>query len=323
MGAPGLITRILPGRFDSAWTYGGDGVAPGQVPIARLREEFRFGEVSPGAALYGLVANPVGHSVSPAMHNAAHRAERRDALYIPLQAADAADVMAFAEAFGLEGASVTLPFKVDLLPFCEPDALSSRVGAVNTLARQDGRWLGRNTDVAGFLAPLDGRIAIAGSRATILGAGGAARGAAIALADAGAHVTIAARREDAARRVAAEVGVAAALLPPMPRSWDLLVNASSAGMHPHVDDTPWPDARFDGRLVYDLVYNPRETRLLREARAAGCDTLDGLAMLVAQAERQFEIWTGHRPAPGVMFEAADRRLRGFAAPTSVAASLPS
>jgi 3-dehydroquinate dehydratase/shikimate dehydrogenase len=314
MGAPGLVTRLLPGRFRSAWTYAGDAVAPGQIPARRMRREFRVGEVSGAAELYGVIANPVGHSASPAMHNAAFRAEGRDAVYLPLQARDAADVLAFAEAFDLRGASVTLPFKVDLLPHCEPDALAAEVGAVNTLAREGGRWRGYNTDVPGLIAPLAERGNPSGLRATILGGGGAARGAAIALRRAGARVTVCARRPEAAQAVAAACGAAWAPMPPARGSWDVLVNATSAGMHPHVDETPWPEAVFDGQLVYDLVYNPRETRLLREARAAGCATLDGLAMLVAQAERQYEIWTGHRPQAGVMSAAAEARLREFTAP---------
>ncbi len=242
MGASGLVTRLMPQRFASAWTYAGHGVAPGQLPPRQLREEFRFGEVGSDAALYGIVANPVGHSVSPAMHNAAHRADKRDAVYLPLQAQDAADVLAFAEAFDVRGLSVTLPFKVDLLPFCEPDALATRVGAVNTLARtQQGTWRGFNTDVPGLLAPLAERLDVAGLRATILGAGGAARGAAIALSSAGARVTVCARRREAADAVAAETGVPAASMPPLPGSWDVLVNATSAGMHPRVDETPWPE----------------------------------------------------------------------------------
>jgi 3-dehydroquinate dehydratase/shikimate dehydrogenase len=323
MGAPGLITRLMPQRFESAWTYAGHQVAPGQMLPRQLRDEFRFGEVGPGAELYGIVANPVGHSVSPAMHNAAHRADNRDAVYLPLQAVDAADVLAFADAFDVRGLSVTLPFKVELLPHCEPDALASRVGAVNTLARSEGSWRGFNTDVPGLLAPLSERVDVKGLRATILGAGGAARGAAIALSGAGARVTVCARRKEAAEAMAAENGVLGVSMPPLPGSWDLLVNATSAGMHPRVDETPWPGALFDGRLVYDLVYNPRDTRLLREAREAGCETLDGLAMLVAQAEQQFAIWTGHRPAPGVMLDAAVSRLRGFAAPHSESVPLPS
>ena len=314
MGAAGMPTRLLPARFDSAWTYAGDQVAPGQVSLARMRDEFRFGEVSGDAELYGLVANPAGHSVSPAMHNAAHRALGRNALYIPLQAENAADLFAFANAFALKGASVTVPFKVDVLPYCRPSALAARAGAVNTLIRGDAGWDGDNTDIEGLLAPLDGRIHVPGARVVVLGAGGAARAAAAALVDRGARVTVCARQYDKARDVAALAGCSAAPMPPAPGSWDLLVNATSAGMHPRTDETPWPDARFDGALVYDLIYNPRETRLLREARTAGCDTLDGLPMLVAQAERQFAIWTGTLPPPGVMLAAAEARLRDFRQP---------
>ena len=320
MGAPGLITRLLPERFGSAWTYAGDGVAPGQMSLARLRDEFRFGEVSASAQLYGLAANPAGHSVSPAMHNAAFREAGLDAVYIPLQARDASDLLAFADAFGLRGASVTVPFKVELLPHCTPDALAREVGAVNTLLRGAGGWQGFNTDVAGLLAPLGGRLDLKVARATVLGAGGAARGAAIALKRAGAQVTICARRDAAARQVAAGIGVQAAPMPPAAGSWDLLVNATSAGMHPRVDETPWPDARFDGQLVYDLVYNPPDTRLLREARAAGCDTLGGLEMLVAQAAAQFEIWTGRVPSRRLMLDAARARLAAFTAPPAPSSS---
>ena len=320
MGAPGLVTRLLPGRFGSAWTYAGDGVAPGQVPAARMREEFRFGGIGPDAALYGLVANPVGHSVSPAMHNAAFRTAGIDAVYVPLQARDASDLFAFAEPFRLAGASVTVPFKVDVLPFCAPDPVAAAVGAVNTLRRSAAGWEGFNTDVAGLLAPLAGRLDTSGLRATVLGAGGAARAAAVALRRAGARVTISARREARARAVAEATGVDAAPLPPAPGSWDLLVNATAAGMHPDVDGTPLPGARFDGRLVYDLVYNPPETRLLREARAAGCDTLGGLDMLVAQALEQFRLWTGRTVDPAVMRAAAARRLAAFHTPPAPAAT---
>ena len=138
MGTSGMATRLVPQRFGSAWTYAGADVAPGQVPLDQLREEFRFGELSAQPDLYAIVANPVGHSVSPAMHNAAHKAAGSDAVYLPLQASDAADFLAFAGAVGIRGASITLPFKVDLLPHCDADDLGRRVGAVNTLAWRDG-----------------------------------------------------------------------------------------------------------------------------------------------------------------------------------------
>jgi 3-dehydroquinate dehydratase / shikimate dehydrogenase len=318
MGTPGLVTRIAPGRFGSAWTYAGDAWAPGQLPAGRLRDEFRFGEISNRVALYGVAARPSGHSMSPAMHNAAFRAAGLDAVYVPLEAVDASDLFEFAEALDLRGASVTIPFKTEVLPHCEPDPAARAAGAVNTLVRHDGRWLGRNTDIAGLLAPLNGRFRLEGARVSILGAGGAARAAAMACAGQGAVVTVCARRPEQAAEVAAAVGVSVGVFPPDRGSWDLLINTTPVGMHPSHDATPLPAPALDGRLVYDLIYNPPETRLLREAREAGLDTLGGLDMLVAQAEAQFEIWAGQRPAPGVMRAAAERRLGALAAPAHAA-----
>jgi 3-dehydroquinate dehydratase / shikimate dehydrogenase len=312
MGAAGLVTRLAPDRFGSAWTYAGDGWAPGQIPADRVRREFRFGSVSPRAGLYGVVARPSGHSVSPAMHNRALEAAGLDAIYVPFEAESADDFLTFAGAMGVRGASVTLPFKIDLLHRVEADELSRRVGAVNTVRRDGQRWSGINTDVAGLLAPLQPRITLEGARATVLGAGGAARAAALALADAGAHVTVRARRAEAARAVAESAGLQFGEMPPPRDSWDVIVNATSAGMHPDVNGTPWPNAVFDGRLVYDLVYNPAETRLLREARQAGCETLGGLDMLVAQAAAQFTYWTGRPADPALMRAAAEERLAAFA-----------
>jgi len=312
MGAPGLVTRLAPDRFGSAWTYAGDGWAPGQIPADRVRREFRFGSISPRAGLYGVVARPSGHSVSPAMHNHAFAEAGLDALYVPLEAETADDFLTFAGAMGVRGASVTLPFKIDLLHRVEADELSRRVGAVNTVRRDGQRWSGTNTDVAGLLAPLQPRMNLAGVRATVLGAGGAARGAAVALAGAGARVTVRARRAEAAGAIAESFGYQFGEMPPPRGSWDLLVNATSAGMHPEVTTTPWPNPVFDGRLVYDLIYNPAETRLLREAREAGCETLGGLDMLVAQAAAQFTYWTGRAADPALMRAAAEERLAAFA-----------
>ena len=320
MGASGMVTRLLPDLFGSAWTYTGEAWAPGQIPAARLRDEFRFGTLSAHPAVYGVVARPSMHSVSPAMHNAAFAASGLDAVYVPLDAESAGDFLAFADAVGIRGASVTIPFKVDLLPLVAADDLARRAGAVNTVRRDAGGWVGTNTDVAGVLSPLAARLELQGLRAAVLGAGGAARAAALALADAGAQVTVHARRDAASGEVAAATGVAAAPMPPGPGSWDVLVNATPAGMFPDVEATPWPGARFDGRLVYDLVYNPQETRLLREARLAGLETVGGLDMLVAQARAQFTYWTGRQADGALMRAAAESRLRAFAAPHAAAPS---
>jgi shikimate 5-dehydrogenase len=179
---------------------------------------------------------------------------------------------------------------------------------VNTLRFDGTRCLGANTDVAGFLAPLAPRIDLSRTRAVILGAGGAARAAAVALGSAGAAVAVHARDARKAGTVAQLVGGQAGALPPPPGSWDLLVNATPLGTFPRVHETPFEHGVFDGRLVYDLVYNPPRTRLLSEAAAAGCDTLGGLEMLVAQAQLQSEWWIGYRPPARLLRDAARAAL---------------
>jgi shikimate dehydrogenase len=181
------------------------------------------------------------------------------------------------------------------------------VRAVNTLRRRGKRWVACNTDVAGFLAPLQSVITLTGLRATVLGAGGAARAVGEALASAGTKLTFVARRPEQAQTVAAMTGASFQMWPPQPGSWDVLVNATPIGTGAR-DDSPLPNGPFTGQLVYDLVYNPTDTRLLREAHSAGCLTLGGLDMLVAQAHRQFEFWTDVRVPERVLRDAAINAL---------------
>jgi 3-dehydroquinate dehydratase/shikimate dehydrogenase len=191
MGPAGAPTRVLAAHFHSMWSYAGDGYAPGQISAARMLDEFRFREVTEQTAIYGVVGSPLTHTVSPAMHNAAFRAAGVDAVYLPMVASSAEDFTIFATALGVQGVSITIPFQVGLFERAdEMDELSRKVGAVNTYRRDALRWEARNTDVSGFLAPLQGRLNLRGARATILGAGGAARAVAVALASAGSVVTI-------------------------------------------------------------------------------------------------------------------------------------
>jgi 3-dehydroquinate dehydratase/shikimate dehydrogenase len=304
MAQPGVPSRVLAARLGNRWTYAGDAVAPGQISATRLLEEFNFRRIAPDAALYGVVGNPVGHSRSPAMHNAGFAAMGMNAVYVPFEAVNADDFVRCGRALGISGASITAPFKVALMASVDRiEPLASRVGAINTIVVRDGCWIGANTDVHGFLAPLSGRIALKGTRASVLGAGGAARGVAIALADRGAAVTICARNAEAARQIAELAGGKVGGFPPKAGSWDVLINATPAGTGPE-GVNPIAGAALDGEMVFDLVYTPPETRLLAEARAAGCLTIGGLEMLVAQAERQFELWTGHPPPPGLFARAA-------------------
>ncbi len=316
MGTEGVPTRLLPGCFGSCWSYAGDAVAPGQLNAHRMLAEFRYRDVGAGTRIFGLVGRPTGHSLSPAMHNAAFAECGVDAVYVPFEARDAADFLAFADALGVEGASVTAPFKVGLLDaVAGADEASRAAGAVNTLARRGGVWHARNTDVAGFLAPLAG-FGLRGRHAAVLGSGGAARSVVAGLRAAGARVVVYGRdlqRADAAAS-AGEGGRAEARVGIPPRgSWELLVNATPVGTYPNVGTSPIVAAALSGGgVVYDLVYNPVRTRLLLDAEAAGCRTIGGLEMLVAQAALQFEWWTGIKAPVELMRDAARARLATMA-----------
>src|SRR5581483_6875864 len=210
---------------------------------------------------------------------------------------------------GLKGASVTIPHKVALADRVdELCATARRIGAINTVRVDGTRWIGGNTDAEGFLQPLQSRIRLDGLRAAVLGAGGAARAVAVALASTGTAVTLHARDRAKAAAVAAATAAEVGEWPPTPGSWDLLINTTPVGMHPAADQTPVAKSDLTGRYVYDLVYNPPLTRLLRDAADVGCETFGGLDMLVAQAHEQFQWWTGTRPPAGVMREAALKRL---------------
>jgi 3-dehydroquinate dehydratase / shikimate dehydrogenase len=304
MGAGGTATRVLASRYGSRWTYAGDRVAPGQIPASRLIDEFRFRRIKADAAIYGVLGRPVTHSLSPAMHNAGFAALGLNAVYVPFETRDLEELRPFASELGLRGLSVTIPFKQDVMPLVDELAPAAEAaGAVNTIAIRQGRWIGSNTDADGFLEPLRARrLDFRALRVVILGAGGAARGVGLALAREGAHVAISARRADAAEQVARAIGGQTTAWPPPARWWDLLVNATPVGSRA-VPGTPF-EGPFDGRLVYDLVYEPDPTDLMTRAGRAGLEVIGGLAMLVAQAERQFEIWTGQRPPAGLFAEAA-------------------
>jgi shikimate dehydrogenase len=259
--------------------------------------------------VFALTGKPIAHSASPAMHNAAFGAVGIDAVYVPIETDEAAALMEVADAFGIDGVSVTAPLKRAWGPLgVAIDERGAAVGAVNTLSRLDGRWTATNFDVDGFLAPLRDRgVGLQGCRAVVVGAGGAARAAVWALTHEGARVEVSARRLGEATALASSLGASVGAWPPA-SGWDLLVNATPAGTWPAVDAAPIPRAAVSGRVVYDLVYQPRRTRLLTWAQEAGAATIEGLDMLVAQAALQFEHWTG-RPAPReVMRDAAERFL---------------
>lgn len=312
MGTAGLPSRALPAHFGSRWTYGGPAIAPGQVPVERLVHEFRVRDVRADTPVYAVVGRPIVHSVSPAMHNAAFAATGAPGVYVPCEAAEFDDFLALADVLPIVGASVTAPFKEAAWEAQASNAAEGGRGALNTLSRlANGSWRGLNTDIEGFLAPL-ADVTLAERRVAVLGAGGAARAVVTGLVSRGAQVSVHARRAEAAARLASEMGVQSGAWPPTPGAWDVLVNTTPVGTFPDVDASPMSGTELTGALVYDLIYNPRATRLLREARAAGLTAIDGLTMLVEQARRQFAWWTGILPDAHVLRQAAEARLDAMA-----------
>jgi shikimate dehydrogenase len=263
--------------------------------------------------VFGLVGNPVEHSLSPPMHEAAYEELGLDARYVTFEPAPdrLGAAVDGAAALGVAGLNVTIPYKQDVLELVEPDELASRIGAVNTVDFGTDPPRGYNTDAAGVTRALERHdVSLAGAEAVVVGAGGAGRAAAFALADAGASVHVANRTVERARDLAAAVpGATGGGLDTLDRvrSATVLVNATSVGMES--DETPVPAAHLhEGLTVLDAVYAPLETRLLREARAAGADTVDGAWMLLYQGVEAFERWTGRTAPVEVMNERLRARL---------------
>jgi 3-dehydroquinate dehydratase/shikimate dehydrogenase len=306
MGDVGFPTRVLAGKLGSAWCYvspGTDAVAPGQVDPLTLTGTYRFRSIGPGTAVLGVIGNPVMHSRSPLIHNEGYTALGLDAVYLPFLVRELAEFWSVADDLGISGLSVTVPHKQAVMEQLEKaDSLASAAGACNTMTRDRvrGPWRGTNTDVAGFMGPLLELVGDAGlskAGATVIGAGGAARGVVYALARAGAQVLVLNRTPERARALAEELGVQHAGLDAAgyrkARGFsDLIVQTTSAGMAADPVD-PAPGLKLGGKeIVYELVYSPSVTPLLLRARSAGCRIVPGRKMLLAQAMEQFRLFTG-------------------------------
>ncbi|HET6427141.1 MAG TPA: shikimate dehydrogenase [Phycisphaerae bacterium] len=316
MGEPGVMSRLLAGKFGAFGTFAaleaGAESAPGQPTIADFRDLYRWDAIGPDTAVYGVIGCPLAHSMSPAVHNRAFETAGVDAVYVPLRVEPGAehfnrflDAVRGADWLGVRGLSVTIPHKENALARAdEVDELSRRIGAVNTLqVRPDGSLRGWNTDYAGATDALCeamgiARDGLAGRSVAVLGAGGAARAIVAAMAHYGAEVIIYNRTVSRGQKLAGEFGAAARGLDALAAmSAEIVINCTSLGMHPNVEATPVPAEALAGvSVVFDTVYNPLQTRLLREAAEAGCRTVSGVDMFVNQAAAQFEPWTG-KPAP--------------------------
>jgi 3-dehydroquinate dehydratase/shikimate dehydrogenase len=254
----------------------------------------------------------VRHSISPAVHNRAFQARRLDSVYLPFLVAPAQlkDFMDLASALPVAGFSVTIPHKQKIIRYLDVvDPLARRIGAVNTVWRKAGKWRGSNTDAAGVTVPLSRHLRPAKAAVLVVGNGGAARGAACALLDAGARVTLTGRNPDRVRALAKACGAA-----PLTREqaskqhFDAIVHSTPLGMFPHPDGCFF-DGDIPADIVFDMVYNPLETTLLRRAREQKKAVIPGIEMFLEQAVRQFEIWTGELAPRSAMEKAALEALK--------------
>jgi len=315
MGEIGLPGRILALREGSAVAYApiGESTAPGQISLRELKHLYRAHLLTRKTEVYGVIGDPIRHSLSPLMHNTGFVARKRDAVYLPFLVRDLKDFLNAIPEFGIRGFSITIPHKQNILKHlsrCEP--LAAEIGAVNTVVvRRNGSLYGCNTDYVGVLRTLERRLKLRGSRVLIFGAGGSARAAAFALARAGSQVFVCARRESVARELARAIGGEA-----VPRralrseNFDAILNTTPVGMHPHEGPSPLSAQELRCDLVMDLIYRPLETRLLKLAKERGIATVSGLEMFLVQGFAQWEIWTNTRPPESAMRRAVLSKLRG-------------
>ncbi len=303
MGEQGIISRLLAVRAGSQFTFAsinpGEETGPGQIAARTLRETYRIDQVDAATRVYGVVGDPVAHSLSPVMLNTAFRRENVNAIYLALHAKSLDDLLVCIRDIPIAGLSVTMPYKEEIVKHLDKsDPLTAKIGACNTLVRsQEGKLYGFNTDVAGVVRPLETRIRLQEARILVLGAGGAARAAVFGLKERGADVYILNRTPGPAQTLAKQAKAKAinrTMLKKM--EFDVIINATPVGMEGNRDPLPISEQEFKARYFFEMVYAPAETKLVKLAREKGMHVILGSEMFVQQGARQFEIWSG-KPAP--------------------------
>ena len=303
MGEQGIISRVLGVRAGSVFTFASAGIgqetAPGQVTARELRNVYRIDHVDAATRVYGVVGDPIAHSLSPAIMNAAFRRENVNAVFLALHAKTLRDLLNCMREIPIHGISVTMPYKEAILSHLDnTDSHTTKIGACNTVVRaQDGKLYGFNTDASGVVRPLERRLnTLEKARILVLGAGGAARAAVFGLKERGAEVYILNRSAAPAKKLAHQARARLAKRQDLRKmAFDVIINATPVGMG-NTRETPLQDKEINARYVFDMVYDPVETRLLKVAKERGAQVIPGIEMFVHQAARQFEIWTG-KPAP--------------------------
>src|SRR5947208_9589238 len=302
MGEQGIISRVLGVRAGSAFTFGAltadEKTAPGQVTAHELRSIYRIDQVDAATKVYGVAGDPIEHSLSPAIMNAALRRENVNGVFLALHAKSLKDLLACVKEIPIHGLAITMPHKQAILPHLDnSDPFTAKIRACNTIVRSaDGKLYGFNTDTSGVVRPLEQRIGLQNAKILVLGAGGAARAAVFGLKDRGAQVSILNRSVAAAQKLGRQARARTIKRPELKKlEFDVIINATPVGMG-NTKESPLNAEEIKAKYVFDMVYDPSETRLLKLAKERGCEVIAGSEMFVHQAARQFEIWTG-KPAP--------------------------
>src|ERR1700691_205182 len=303
MGEQGFISRVLGVRAGSAFTFAAvseeEKTAPGQVTAQELRSTYRIEQVDPATRVYAVAGDPVAHSLSPAIMNAALRRETVNGVYVALHAKTLKDLLTCVREIPIHGLSITMPYKEAILPFLDnTDSHTTKIGACNTVVRaQVVKLYAYNTDTSGVVRPLERRLStLQDAKILVLGAGGAARAAVFGLKERGAEVFILNRRSAAGQKLARRAHARSMKRADLKKfAFDVIINATPVGMG-NTRETPLQEKEINARYVFDMIYDPFETRLLQLAKQRGAQIIPGIEMFVHQAARQFEIWTG-KPAP--------------------------
>ena len=302
MGEQGIISRVLGVRAGSAFTFAAvspeEKTAPGQVTAQDLRNVYRIEQVDVATRVYGVAGDPVSHSLSPIIMNTALRRENVNAVYLALHAKTLKDLLLCVREIPIHGLSITMPYKESILEHLDnTDSHTAKIGACNTVVRaQDGKLYGFNTDTAGVVRPLEQRLTLEGARVLVLGAGGAARAAVFGLKERGCEIYILNRSAAPAQKLARQARARTLKRADLRKlAFDVIINATPLGMGNN-RETPLTENEINAKYVFDMVYDPAETRFLKAAKVRGAQIIPGIEMFVHQAARQFEIWTG-KPAP--------------------------
>jgi 3-dehydroquinate dehydratase/shikimate dehydrogenase len=326
MGEFGQASRILAGKFGAPFTYSTfhaeRSMAPGQLSYQQMKETYRYEKIDQGTEVYGVIADPIAHSLSPHIHNAGFDKLGLNKVYVPFRVRpeDLQQFMHDCRELGVRGISVTIPHKEEILHYrAKCDTATEEIGAANTLVWDDNDRVAYNTDYRAAMASLDDVFGgsekeppsgLEGKHALVLGAGGVARAIVVGLSRRKADITVASRSPDRADELA-HVGKGKSIAWGLRHSvkCDLVVNCTPVGMHPNLDDTPYDSQQLRQEMVvFDTVYNPEQTLLLKQAREAGCRVITGVDMFIGQAALQFRLFTGCEAPTDLMRQVIRRTI---------------